>query len=91
MVGVDYHYVAWFRDHEVPSDDQDSEWCACLIITATDGGAALAWGDQLAVEYSYRQSGCEFLRSYLDPDSWVNATVPCVIAGQTTSHKEIGW
>ena len=91
MGGPARQYVVWFRDHAVPADDPSSEWCACLIIVAADGDAALAWGDQLAADYCRRWSGCEFLRSYLDPDEWVDASVPRVVAGQDTSDEVIGW
>jgi hypothetical protein len=65
---TDYRYVVWFRDRATAFDDEDHEWCACLIIAAATGDAARAWGDRLAQELARRTGYQEFLHSHLDPD-----------------------
>ena len=86
-----YQYVAWFRDHTMRPDDQDYEWPACFVIAAAEGYAAQAWGDRLASNYSRRHEGCEFLRSYLDPDRWEEGEVPQVAVGEDAHDEVIGW
>lgn len=89
----DYNYVAWFRDHTMEPDDQDYERPACFIITAPDAHAAQIWGDKLAVSYSRRNEGCQFLRSFLDLDAdvWKTGNVPRITYGEEASDEVIGW
>lgn len=86
----DYQYVAWFRDATLEPDDPDYEWPACIIVSAANGHAAQTWGDSLASDYSGR-AGCEFLRSYLDPNRWENGQVPRIVDGEAASDEIIGW
>lgn len=87
----DYQYVAWFRDHAMRPNDEDAEWPACFVIVATDGPAAQAWGDRLAIDYSRRHWGCEFLRSYLDTGRWEKGQVPRVAVGEDPQDEVMGW
>lgn len=86
-----YNYVVWFRDNTLKHDDENNEWPACFGITAADGHEAQAWGDQLARSYSRRNAGCEFLRSYLDTNSWQARAVPQVTVGEDAPDEVIGW
>ncbi len=87
----DYQYVAWFCDHSRQPDDQDYEWPACFVIAAADDREAQASGDRLASDYSHRHRGCEFLRSYLDPEQWREGDAPRVVAGDAVRDEVIGW
>ncbi|MBK9263142.1 MAG: hypothetical protein IPM54_25475 [Polyangiaceae bacterium] len=87
-----YLYVVWFRNTDMPPDDQDYEWPACFLVEALAANDALSWGDQLATDYSKRRGTEVFLKSYLDVDAEGDLSqLPVVQVGYKASDEEIGW
>lgn len=71
-------------------EDQDCEWCACLLIEATSLNMAIERGNHLAKSYVNRTPMLDFIRSYIDDDSWSMADhVPVIKIGQ--ADEEIEW
>lgn len=88
---ADYQYVVWIRDHRLQPDDQDYEWPACFVVASDNEREALAWGDQLAWDYTRRHAEYEALRSYLNSDPWPRGVLPKVVAGELVPDEVIGW
>lgn len=86
-------YVAWFCTVDLPIDDPDYEWPACILIESATADAALAWGDHLATSFSRRQPDEKFLRSeVMAEDARGDASsLPIISDGYEASDDEIGW
>jgi hypothetical protein len=89
-MSAEHQYVAWFRDPQLPVDDQDHEWPACLLVLAPSEEQACSWADAVARDYATR-TGQVFLRSYLDRDRWPAGSAPRLVAGEPWQDEDIGW
>jgi hypothetical protein len=49
MLQNSWVYAAWFRNPDVPPDDQDYDWVAVIVIKADSPEKAKQWGDHLAL------------------------------------------
>ncbi|MBY0249309.1 MAG: hypothetical protein K2Q17_16740 [Nitrospiraceae bacterium] len=92
---MDYLYTAWFRDSLIHPEEQDYEWCACIVIDANTLEDAKTWGDHLARQFSGKSFSEQFLRSvtestegYADVDI---SSTPRIKYGYNATDEEIGW
>ncbi|HBE70368.1 MAG TPA: hypothetical protein DDW52_19640 [Planctomycetaceae bacterium] len=58
-------YVAWIRNLDVDSDDQDDEYPATVLIRGPSADAARAWGDSMYAEALTPDTRHELVRSEL--------------------------
>ena len=82
-----FEYVAWFRDHSLPPEDQDSQWPGIIYIRADTFEAARTWGDHLA-----RTCQDTFLWSNAEP--YLEAPPvgqPVADDGEELTAGQIGW
>jgi len=92
-------YCGWFQDELAEPSDEDREWLAVIIITASSAEKAREWGDHLAKRRTSRNDGNIFLWSDVhlpdDPryarcvDHWTD--VPVICYGEEIDDARIGW
>jgi hypothetical protein len=91
----EYLYTAWFRDADCDAEDQDHEWCACILITADSDVAAQRWGDYLAEGFVKRHPNEHFIMSKAEPETQPEvcrlAALPRASYGEFILDEEIGW
>ena len=91
---VEYLYTAWFSDDAARAEDEDAEWVACILISASSADDALVWGDRLAADLCTRKGWNHFLRSSVTHDlteSGDLTRVPRIRHGQSAPDDLIGW
>ncbi len=92
---MDYLYTVWFRNTSLPSDDQDYEWPACIMIDADGIEVATAWGDHLTKRFTASRPNEQFLHSVSEPIlNYTNADIsstPRIKCGYEASDSELGW
>ncbi|AYQ28767.1 hypothetical protein DT070_12460 [Polaromonas sp. SP1] len=84
-------YTAWFQDALVEPDDEDFEWPACFLVTASSMEAAQHWGDHLSDSFSRRRESERFLRSSVEIATASTQDLPVVVDGYEATDGEIGW
>ena len=89
---VGWDYCVWFRDTDLPVDDEDYEWPAVFFIQAESSEQAKRWGDRLAARHCETRSERQFLWSSVSEESEARGTsLPVVQAGTWATDSEIGW
>jgi hypothetical protein len=88
-------YTVWFKDNRLEPNEEDYEWCACIVIEANSPEEAVAWGNTLSTMYISSHSSNEFLTSNairFDKEGYKHTEdLPFIRYGQVASDEEIGW
>lgn len=78
----------------MPAEDQDFEWCACILIDASTATEALNWGNGLARDFSKRNETELFLSSYVaeyHKGEFDDTSTPHIKFGERATDEKIGW
>ena len=89
-----FWYTAWFRDTTLQPEEQDYEWCACILIDAPSAILAQGWGDHLARCFSERRRTELFLRSQTEDyraGLYDETNSPHIAHGYEATDEELGW
>lgn len=85
-----FEYVAWVRDHSLPVEDEDYEWCDVLRITASSAAEAQECGDALAKDSYPPGTSQEFVRSSVElTDARPHPSAPEVDASRPPAPREV--
>ena len=88
-------YTVWFKDTSLKRDEQDYEWCACIVIEANSAEDGKEWGDKLSKRYTATNDTNEFTKSevikFIREDYTDISDLPFMKYGQLASDDEIGW